>query len=59
MSSGVSGRVISGEMKGMHKVETAEQMPEEYRATLLKIINAQIRKIGLKAPSARKGRTIH
>ena len=40
MGSGVSRRVMYGEMKGMHKVETVEQMPEEYRQTLLKIINA-------------------
>ncbi|MHA1538045.1 MAG: Phenylacetic acid catabolic protein [Alphaproteobacteria bacterium] len=40
MASGVSRRVMYGEMKGMHKVETVEQMPEEYRATLLKIIAA-------------------
>ncbi len=36
----VSRSVEWGEMLGMRKVETHEQMPEEYRATLLKIIYA-------------------
>lgn len=40
MTSGVSRRVAYGEMKGMHKVETVEQMPDEYRSVLLKIIYA-------------------
>jgi ring-1,2-phenylacetyl-CoA epoxidase subunit PaaA len=40
MTSGVSRRVVFGEMKGMNKIETVEQMPDEYRSVLLKIIYA-------------------
>ncbi len=40
MPSGISRHVAYGEMKGMNKIETVEQMPEEYRTTLLKIIHA-------------------
>ncbi len=40
MSSGISRHVVYGELKGMNKIETVEQMPEEYRTTLLKIIYA-------------------
>jgi len=36
----VSRNVMWGEMQGMRKVETVEQMPAEYRETLLKIIYA-------------------
>jgi ring-1,2-phenylacetyl-CoA epoxidase subunit PaaA len=36
----VSRSVMWGELKGMRKVETVEQMPSEYRETLLKIIYA-------------------
>lgn len=36
----ISRNVMWGEMKGMRKVETVEQMPSEYRQTLLKIIYA-------------------
>ncbi len=36
----VSRSVQWGEMKGMQKVETVEQMPDEYRDVLLKIIHA-------------------
>ncbi len=36
----VSRNVMWGELQGMRKVETVEQMPAEYRATLLKIIYA-------------------
>ena len=36
----ISRNVMWGELKGMRKVETVEQMPDEYRATLLKIIYA-------------------
>ena len=36
----VSRGVEWGEMQGMQKVETVEQMPDEYRETLLKIIYA-------------------
>ena len=37
---GVSRSVMWGDLKGMRKVETVEQMPAEYRETLLKIIYA-------------------
>ena len=36
----VSRSVMWGELKGMRKIETAEQMPAEYRETLLKIVYA-------------------
>ena len=36
----ISRNVMWGEMQGMRKVETVEQMPAEYRETLLKIIYA-------------------
>ena len=36
----VSRNVMWGELQGMRKVETVEQMPAEYRDTLLKIIYA-------------------
>ena len=36
----VSRNVMWGELQGMRKVETVEQMPSEYRETLLKIIYA-------------------
>jgi 1,2-phenylacetyl-CoA epoxidase catalytic subunit len=36
----VSRSVMWGELKGMRKIETAEQMPSEYRETLLKIVYA-------------------
>jgi ring-1,2-phenylacetyl-CoA epoxidase subunit PaaA len=36
----VSRSVMWGELKGMRKVETVEQMPAEYRETLLKIVYA-------------------
>ena len=36
----VSRNVMWGELKGMRKVETVEQMPAEYRETLLKIVYA-------------------
>jgi ring-1,2-phenylacetyl-CoA epoxidase subunit PaaA len=36
----VSRSVMWGELKGMRKVETVEQMPTEYRDTLLKIVYA-------------------
>lgn len=36
----ISRNVMWGELKGMRKVETVEQMPAEYRETLLKIIYA-------------------
>jgi len=36
----ISRNVMWGELKGMRKVETAEQMPAEYRQTLVKIIYA-------------------
>ena len=36
----ISRNVMWGNLKGMRKVETAEQMPAEYRETLLKIIYA-------------------
>ena len=36
----VSRNVMWGKLRGMRKVETAEQMPAEYRETLLKIIYA-------------------
>jgi len=36
----ISRNVMWGDMKGMRKVETDEQMPAEYRQTLLKIIYA-------------------
>lgn len=36
----VSRNVMWGEMQGMRKVETVEQMPAEYRETLMKIIYA-------------------
>ena len=36
----ISRNVMWGNMRGMRKVETAEQMPAEYRETLLKIIYA-------------------
>jgi len=36
----ISRNVMWGDLKGMRKVETAEQMPAEYRQTLLKIIYA-------------------
>jgi len=36
----ISRNVMWGELKGMRKVETHEQMPAEYRQTLLKIIYA-------------------
>jgi ring-1,2-phenylacetyl-CoA epoxidase subunit PaaA len=36
----VSRSVMWGEMKGMRKVETVEQMPSEYREPLLKIVYA-------------------
>ncbi len=38
MRSCVSRHVLHGELKGMQKIETVEQMPEDYRKTLLKII---------------------
>ena len=34
----ISRNVMWGNMRGMRKVETSEQMPAEYRETLLKII---------------------
>ena len=37
---GISRSVGWGELLGMRKVETVEQMPEEYRATLVKIVYA-------------------
>ncbi len=40
MPPGISRHVAYGELKGMNKIETVEQMPEEYRTTLLKIIYA-------------------
>ena len=40
MTSGVSRRVTHGELKGMNKIEAVEQMPEDYRKTLFKIIAA-------------------
>ncbi len=40
MPPGISRHVVYGELKGMNKIETVEQMPEEYRTTLLKIIYA-------------------
>jgi 1,2-phenylacetyl-CoA epoxidase catalytic subunit len=36
----ISRNVMWGELKGMRKVETVEQMPAEYRQTLLKILYA-------------------
>ncbi len=36
----VSRGVQWGEMKGMQKIETVEQMPDDYRETLLKIVYA-------------------
>lgn len=36
----VSRNVMWGELKGMRKIETVEQMPAEYRQTLLKILYA-------------------
>src|SRR5574341_1378303 len=36
----VSRNVMWGELKGMRKIETVEQMPAEYRQTLLKIVYA-------------------
>ena len=36
----ISRNVMWGDLRGMRKVETAEQMPAEYRQTLLKIIYA-------------------
>jgi len=36
----ISRNVMWGDLKGMRKVETVEQMPAEYRETLLKIIYA-------------------
>jgi 1,2-phenylacetyl-CoA epoxidase catalytic subunit len=36
----ISRNVMWGELKGMRKIETAEQMPAEYRQTLLKILYA-------------------
>jgi ring-1,2-phenylacetyl-CoA epoxidase subunit PaaA len=36
----VSRSVMWGELKGMRKIETAEQMPSDYRETLLKIVYA-------------------
>lgn len=36
----ISRSVRWGELRGMRKIETAEQMPEEYRQTLVKIIGA-------------------
>jgi len=36
----VSRSVMWGELKGMRKIETVEQMPAEYRQTLLKIVYA-------------------
>jgi 1,2-phenylacetyl-CoA epoxidase catalytic subunit len=36
----ISRNVMWGKLRGMRKVETAEQMPAEYRETLLKIIYA-------------------
>jgi len=36
----VSRSVMWGELKGMRKIETAEQMPAEYREPLLKIVYA-------------------
>jgi ring-1,2-phenylacetyl-CoA epoxidase subunit PaaA len=36
----VSRNVMWGELKGMRKVETVEQMPADYRETLLKIVYA-------------------
>ncbi len=38
----VSRSVMWGELKGMRKVETVEQMPAEYRETLLKIVYALV-----------------
>ena len=40
MTSGVSRRVTHGELKGMNKIEAVEQMPEDYRTALFKIIAA-------------------
>ncbi len=40
MAGSVSRRVLYGELKGMQKIETVEQMPEDYRRTLLKIVYA-------------------
>lgn len=37
---GISRNVMWGELKGMRKIETVEQMPAEYRETLLKILYA-------------------
>jgi ring-1,2-phenylacetyl-CoA epoxidase subunit PaaA len=37
---GISRNVMWGELKGMRKIETVEQMPAEYRQTLLKILYA-------------------
>jgi len=36
----ISRNVMWGDLRGMRKVETVEQMPEDYRATLLKIVYA-------------------
>jgi ring-1,2-phenylacetyl-CoA epoxidase subunit PaaA len=36
----ISRNVMWGELKGMRKLETVEQMPAEYRETLLKIVYA-------------------
>ena len=36
----VSRSVMGGDLKGMRTVETAEQMPAEYRETLLKVVYA-------------------
>lgn len=36
----ISRNVMWGELKGMRKIETVEQMPAEYRQTLLKILYA-------------------
>ena len=36
----ISRSVMWGEMRGMRKVETAEQMPPDYRDTLLKLVYA-------------------